>query len=214
MKKVKFGMGGILMLSTMIVSDSAEVFVIYLLAALFHEVGHLLTAKLLGIGIKEIRFEFSGVRICTEEGLISYAQEFLLAFAGPLFNLIGIGGVFLCGGIYGMTPAKLLIHGSSLLYGENGGGWGILGLFALSSAMQAMTNLMPVKSFDGGRMLYSALAVSMGDRIAERVLTVASTAAIFTLWTVALYLMLRISSGLGIYVFAACMFFSLQKDEK
>ena len=88
MKRVKFGLGGMLMLSAMAISDNVWVIVIYLAAALFHELGHLAAARLLCIPVKEIRFEFSGVRICTDTGLTSYRQEILLSLAGPLVNLI------------------------------------------------------------------------------------------------------------------------------
>jgi hypothetical protein len=40
---------------------------------------------------------------------------------------------------------------------------------------------------------------------------VSSAVAAFVLWTVSLYLMLKISAGLGIYVFAACIFFTTLK---
>jgi membrane-associated protease RseP (regulator of RpoE activity) len=83
---------------------------------------------------------------------------------------------------------------------------GILGFFILSSLVQAVTNLMPVQSFDGGRILYCALARYVDSDTAERIVAAASALSAFVLWTVALYLMLRISSGLGIYVFAACIF--------
>lgn len=214
MQRIKFGMGGVLMLSAMMISDSAAVLAVYFAAAFIHELGHLLAAHFLKIGVKEIRFEFSGIRICTEDGLISYRREFLLAMAGPLFNLFGMGVAFVAGAWHQITLGELLICGSNFLSSGIADTGGVLGFFLLSCALQAGTNLLPVKGFDGGRMLYCALAATVGIHIAERVLAIASSAAIFVLWTVALYLMLRISSGLGIYVFVACMFFALVRGEK
>ena len=209
MRRVKFGLGGMLMLSAMAISDNVWVIVIYLAAALFHELGHLAAARLLCIPVKEIRFEFSGVRICTDTGLTSYRQEILLSLAGPLVNLILAALSFFAVGAE-RSFGTLLSLGMELLSGGEISVANSLGFFALSSLIQALTNLLPVNSFDGGRILYCLTALLWGELVADRILSVTSVASALLLWTVALYLMLRISAGLGIYVFAACVFFSLR----
>lgn len=209
MRRVKFGLGGMLMLSAMAISDNVWVIVIYLAAALFHELGHLAAARLLCIPVKEIRFEFSGVRICTDTGLTSYRQEILLSLAGPLVNLI-LATLSFCAVGAERSFGTLLSLGMELLSGGEISVANSLGFFALSSLIQALTNLLPVNSFDGGRILYCLTALLWGELVADRILSVTSVASALLLWTVALYLMLRISAGLGIYVFAACVFFSLR----
>ncbi|MBQ8408373.1 MAG: hypothetical protein IJY39_05855 [Clostridia bacterium] len=206
MKKIKFGLGGLLMLSAMMISDSAAVLTIYLGAALLHELGHLAAARLLGIGIKEIRFDFSGVRICTEEGLTSYRQELLLSLAGPTVSLASAFAVMATNALWGGDLQSLLSGAGVFLSSPQDGAGSPWGFFALSSLIQAISNLLPVESFDGGRALYCALASVADERVARAVLRVASALSAFLLWTVALYLMLRISAGLGIYVFASCIF--------
>ena len=214
MKKIRFGMGGILMFAAMLVSDSAAVLAVYVLAAVFHELGHFLAAKVLKIEIKEVVFSFSGVRIMTEERLTSYKQEFALALAGPMANLL----------IFGTACAAFCLAGSDLqgvfeaaeafFIGDFGNKRGIIGFLALSSLTQAIMNLLPVNSFDGGRMIYCAVAGMKDQYAAERSVSVLSAFSAFFLWTVALYVMLKIGAGLGIYVFAACIFLSCLNSEK
>ncbi|MBQ4091139.1 MAG: hypothetical protein IJC64_02350, partial [Clostridia bacterium] len=88
---------------------------------------------------------------------------------------------------------------------------GALCFFALCSLLQGGLNLLPIKSFDGGRMLYCA-AAALGQRFADTVLAICSGACVLSLWTVALYLMIKIGAGLGIYVFCACLFASTLSD--
>ena len=212
MKKIKFGMGGILMLAAMLISDRAVIIGVYMLAAALHEIGHLLAAKLLKIEIKEIKFGFSGVRIVTDARLTSYKREMLLASAGPCVNLAVLCAVCIAFIWSGMSAVDVLEAGERLLLGEIGI-WELSGFLALSSLVQAIMNLLPVTSFDGGRIIYCAVAEKFSQSAAERILDVTSALSAVVLWALALYLMLRISAGLGIFVFSACIF-AVSREER
>lgn len=210
MKKIKFGIGGLLMLAATIVSDSARVIIVYMLAAFLHEMGHILAAKLMKIEIKEIKFGFFGVRIITDERLTSYKRELLLASAGPAVNIAIFIALLLYFCVNGgeqrlFEAADVFLSGGAATYE------GYFAFFALSSLVQAIFNLMPVNTFDGGRILYCAVAESISERAAAYALSVTTALSAFVLWTAAMYLMLRVSSGLGIFVFAACIFASAPK---
>lgn len=206
LKKLRFGIGGVLMIAAMLVSDSAMVIAVYLAAALWHEAGHLVAARLLRVRVNEVRLGFSGARIVTDERLTSYKTELLLSLAGPLANILGCGAVVVafCAfgkGIEGMTDsAEVFLRSPRMEI------LGILSFFALSSVIQAILNLMPVKTFDGGRILYCAAAELMGEGAGDRILTVTTAFSALILWMIALYLMIKVGGGLGIYVFAACVF--------
>ena len=213
--KVRFGVGGILMISALLISDSGELILIYALAAALHEAGHLLAAKLLKIGVSEIAFGFSGIRIVTDGRLTSYKKEAILAAAGPIVNAV----CFLCSLAaflsWGEGLSAMLAEGGEALSFGLARGKSALAFFALSSLLQSMVNLLPIKSFDGGRIFYCALAEHFGEGVAERGIGISTALSAFVLWTVALYLMLRVSGGLGIFVFAACVFAGgiLKNDE-
>ncbi len=212
LKKLKIGIGAILMALTALISDNVAVIAVYAASALIHELGHLAAARSLKIKVREIRFGFSGVRICTDERLTSYRDEFILAASGPTINFLLIAIVMTVAKCRDMGIYELLDATEAFADGGEINLFGVLGFAALSSALQGGMNLLPVNTFDGGRMLYSAVASAFGQTSADRVLSVASAAAGFVIWTAALYLMLKISAGLGIYVFSACIFLSSLRD--
>lgn len=251
-----------MMILSMAISDSGWVIAVYMLSAALHECGHLAAARVMGIGIDEIRFGFSGARIVTDRRLTSYKNELLLAFCGPLVNILVFLGVLLafwrfggggegylngilwlggedggelwcnlsscgelvtknshkmslgggCGDI--LTPClslggacgRLLVIASDFVVDPKIEWWSVSAFLALSSLVQAFFNLLPVKTFDGGRILYCAVAEVMGERVAQRILELSSALSALILWIVALYLLLKTSGGLGIYVFAICIF--------
>lgn len=208
MKKIKLGFGAIIMAAAMLVSDRVDVIFLYTLSATLHECGHIIAARVLDIKIKEIRFEFSGVRISIEEGITSYKNEFLLAAAGPLVNLSIITITIAVFSFFKITPSNAEILCERFLFCGEYTHFGALGFVALSSVLQGGINLLPVRSFDGGRMTFCLAATLFGERRAENILDIFSAISAFVLWTVALYLMLKISSGLGIYTFSLCLFLS------
>lgn len=212
LKRIKVGVGALLMLGSMMISDRVEVLLLYILSATLHELGHLGAAGVLGIGIREIRFEFSGVRICTEEKLTSYKNELRLAMAGPLVNFVCVTvcvAFFSCFNI-SLNEASALTE--NFLVDGYYSHVGAVGFFAIASLLQGCVNLLPVKTFDGGRICYCAIAMLCREKAAARALDIFSAFSAFLLWTVALYLMLKLSAGLGIYVFAVCIFLSTLKD--
>ena len=89
---------------------------------------------------------------------------------------------------------------------------GVSGFFILVSCVQAAINLMPIKSFDGGRALYCCLTSFFNTTTAQIVVSITSAIFAFALWTISLYLMLRISSGLGIFVFSSSIFVLMLTD--
>jgi len=208
MNKIKLGIGSILMIGAMVFCERADVVILYAVSAGLHECGHLLAAKMLAIPVKEIRFEFSGVRIYTAEGITSYKKEFLLAAVGPCvnFTIITVATViFMLLGISAVRAEELCRQ--FLLDGQYTHS-GALAFVALSSFLQGGINLLPVRTFDGGRMTYCLAAMLFGERRASNLVDIFSALSAFILWTISLYLMLKISSGLGIYVFSACLFLS------
>lgn len=213
MKRVRFGMGGVLMIAAMMISDRAEMIGIYMFSAALHELGHLIAAKLLKIEISEINFGFSGVRIVTEERLTSYKKELLLAMSGPLANILVFSAILVSSIIRKSGAEGMFAEFNGILSGGAMSLEGAASFLAISSLVQAIMNLLPVKTFDGGRILHCSMAELFGDRAAERAVEICSALSAFFLWTVALYLMIRVASGLGIYVFAACIFVSMISED-
>lgn len=187
--------------------------VIYAMAALLHESGHILAAKAQKIKLKEIKLGIFGAKIETDERLISYKSEFFLALAGPAANIIAALIIFAFLGTSEASVNEILEKSSELLHYGGSDASGYLGFFAISSMAHAVSNLVPIARLDGGRALYCAVAAILSDRVAQRILSLTTAISLFVIWTMALYLMLKISSGIGMYVFVCCIFLAtLKKD--
>ena len=110
----------------------------YLLAfsvAFFHEMSHFFAAKLCGVKTEEIKFHPFGISITFEEGYIkSSEKEFIIALAGPLFNILA-----------GLVCA--LFHLDFLYY---------------INISMGIVNLLPCLPLDGGRILKTILAGQQG----------------------------------------------------
>lgn len=213
MGKIRVTAGAWIMLAVALVSGRCDLFLLYGLSALLHETGHLLAAFCRKIKVDEIRIDVSGARIRTKEGAGSYLDEFILCMSGPLVNalVITLGAAF-------FVCQKISISGvaadlEAFVYGERNFA-GALAFLMLCSLFQGAFNLLPIKTFDGGRMLYCTCALLLGQRVGERVISALSALCLLVIWTAALYLLLRLDSGLSVYTFAACIFFSTLCDRE
>lgn len=163
-----------------------------LLAAAFHECGHLLFAKRLHIPISELKLDLFGARISVSPGLISYKEEFFLAAAGPLFSFL----------LSFVLDCPLLVH---------------LGIddfrffvnLRESSLFLGILNLIPVKGFDGARMLSALLSSMLSPDFAEKVDRFLTGIFLILLWGISVYLLLMTGGGLSLFVFSLGLFFKV-----
>lgn len=167
----------------MLLTDRTQLCLAVLTAAFFHELGHLGAARLLRIPIRSIRLDLLGARMDAAGRMISYGEEWLLSAAGPLFSLV--------------------LAALSAVFWE-------VSLFACRlscvSVLLGILNLLPVRSFDGGRMLSSFLSATVGERVSEHTLTVSSFLFLFLLWCFAVYCLLRVGDGLSLLCFTVSLF--------
>ena len=158
-----------------------------IIAVAMHEAGHLACAKALGIRVKSMTLSMLGARIRCES-IPSYGKEFLLAAAGPL---AGIALFVIC---YLFNK----FHVSEFL----------LSTGAVSLAL-AIFNLLPLPSFDGGRMIFCAACSIFSLDKALKISNTLGFISILLLWLLSVYLMLKIASGMAMFVF--CSFFFLKR---
>lgn len=149
-----------------------------LLAACVHELGHLSAARCLHIPIRTLRLHLLGAGLTLGGAPLSYGAEFLLCVAGPLSSLL---------------LAALL----SPLWG-----YALCRQISCASLLLGCLNLLPVRAFDGGRMLSAALSVVCGPEISDRVLTVSSCLCLLFLWATAVYFLLRVGDGISLWCFS------------
>ena len=163
--------------------NSIWVAVLTLISAVIHECGHLLGLWLIGRPTPTLRAVVSGFRIKIPE-LLSYKEELVVLSLGPLMN-IAVGSLLL-----------LLWHGNFLF------------TFALINLLTALSNLLPIETYDGYRIAEAIVGLFSLSHKAVRVLRGLSLIFIVFMTFFSLYLVLRVGSGFWIF---AIFFYSMIK---
>ena len=120
----------------------------YCYAVLFsalHEIGHIIALFCFGKKPKNITFGIMGVRIETTSMTLSYRDECIAAFCGPLVNLI-FAVIFSIVDIEGLP-------------------------FAINSGLFVI-NILPVKTLDGGRFLQNLMLIFADEEKTDRIMRI------------------------------------------
>ncbi len=174
----------------MILSDRSGLCLVTVGAALLHECGHLVAARLLRIPISGLQMSFLGARLEVSGRMLSYGEEWLLCAAGPFASLFAAA---IAAPLWQYTDVARAFSCASLVLG--------------------LLNLLPIQSFDGGRMLSCVLARVGGARVAERGGALCSFFFLFLLWAVAVYFLLRVGDGLALFCFSLSLFLRFFEGE-
>ncbi len=182
--KIKIGFFSILLFLSLLLTHSY-----FALAAtvsvLLHEMGHIAAARLLNIRLKECKIGIYGAGLCPDNHIYSYKEEIALCLAGPLVNITLILVFF---------PLYILHKNEFFLY------------IVASSAVLGALNLLPIQSFDGGRILYCLICHFINQQTAIRVQRTVSFAIIFTVWCLSVYVLLTAGWGLSLFIFSLSIF--------
>ena len=182
--RIKINFFSVMLALSLFITEGWEIlFIIF--PAILHELGHLIAAKACKVGIREMSVTILGARISLD-GYYSYFDEFIISLCGPLVNIICV----ILTAIY-LRYSKM----SNISY-----------LFFSSSLSLALTNLMPIKSFDGGRMLQSILLKKFQISYANIIISATSFVTLFSLWSVSVYFLLRFNTSLSLFIFSISLF--------
>ncbi len=188
--RLRISPGVAILLVFMAAADRSGTVALTLLAALLHECGHLTAARLLGIPPKSLRIDFLGARMDVSGCMLSYGSEWLLCAAGPFTSLLCAAGGAL---LWSRCPPAVTFSCASLVLG--------------------LLNLLPIRSFDGGRMLECALSHFTTPRLTSRVMSLTSFLFLFLLWATAVYFLLRAADGLSLLCFSMSLFLRFFEGE-
>ncbi len=191
-KKLRIGFSVMAMLGATLLGGRMTEFFAALTAAVLHEFGHIAAARLLGVRLCGLSLDLLGARLSTKSSLISYGDELRLAAAGPFVNLV----CFIAAYPLAKTAPAPFIN-----------------TFTAASAGLCLLNLLPIESFDGGRILSCAVSLATDAPAAGRALRLISFFCIFGLWSASLYLLLKTGSSLSLFVFSAALFARLFINE-
>ena len=164
--------------------NEGNIGIITLLAAFFHECGHILAAKRMHIPLRSLRLDLLGARLEASGRMLSYTEEWLLCAAGPLVSLT-----------LSAAAAPLWRFSSSTI------------AFSCVSLLLGCLNLLPIRTFDGGRMMECWLCSFLSVRIAGNIMRIISFVFLFLLWATSVYFLLRVGDGLSLLLFSMSLFF-------
>lgn len=171
------------LLVALLLTDRTHLAAAALLAAAVHEAGHLAAARVMHIPVRSLHFHLLGAGLTTGGRLLTYGEEAALCAAGPLASLC-----------FSAALAPLWEHADLAV------------LLSCASLTLGLLNLLPVRAFDGGRLLEVAIAAHASPAAAERTLTVTSLLSLWVLWAGAVYLLLRAGDGLSLWCFSMSLF--------
>ena len=181
--KIKLSFSGAIMLLALFLTHS-YLSLAALLAAALHELGHIIAARICKIPLGELKLGIFGAALTPKALLCSYKKEIALCLAGPLVNIISALAFF------------------PLLNEDNGFG----SLFISASLFLGILNLLPIYEFDGGRILFCILSSKLSVKTATTVIKTTSLILIFALWSLSIYLLLRLSSSVSLFIFSLSLF--------
>ena len=174
----------VIFFAVLLLFDTTGFSLMTLLAILLHECGHMAAAKCLRIPWRGFSMDFTGARMEVSGRMISFFEEWLLSAAGPLSGLLfaALGAI-----LWKYTQYAV---------------W-----FSCASLLLSLLNLLPIRTFDGGRMLECILLPLWGEAIALRVMRLSSFFCLFLIWAAAIYFLLRAGDGLSLLCFSMTLLF-------
>lgn len=184
--KIKISFFSALMISSLLLTQKYYA-LIPLFVAFLHECGHLAVARIKRIKIQSLDLGIFGARINIDGGIYSYSDEILVCLGGPLVNL-------LCADAAAIIARQFGIRSDAVA------------LFILSSLSLGIINLLPICSFDGGRILFGVIAKRRSLSFAEKILKISSFISLFLIWIISVYLLLKTSASLSLFVFSVSVF--------
>jgi len=149
------------------------------ISALLHEIGHYAAACALGVGVERITVYPFGADMRLSTGLRSYGTDLAVAGAGAAVNL-ALAAAGYAVGSEGVMACNLLLAG---------------------------VNLLPVSGLDGGAILLSLAGLLGGS--GEKLLKITSFLFLFILWLIAVYIFMMTDGDPSLFVLACGLFVSV-----
>lgn len=158
----------------------------FLLAAAMHESGHIAAAHLIGAQITDISVGPLGVRMRYSDFGIGCFASCMICAAGGLVGILSAAVVL-------ATP---LSHIDAAMH------------FALLSACLAAVNLLPIRTLDGGAVLYLVLERRLLPHRAAAIADAISVAASAAFFVVSVYICFTRSSDISLLLISGYFIFA------
>jgi len=157
-------------------SNQLRIYLIIMLFSFFHEIGHILIAKLLNMKVEKIEIMPFGLSVSFYKNFNTSIKEIYVAIAGPIISLIL--GVLCCYIDLNYITTEEAVYSNLLIM---------------------LFNLIPIYPLDGGRIIKGILNLKLGLIKSERltnkisnitiiILTIISSIAVYYYKNIAIFL--------------------------
>lgn len=144
--------------------DKSGMSVIALLACIIHELGHVAMFFFVGYRPTELAFELTGIRLTKPTVSLNYTKEVMVQLAGSGVNFLVFA--LLCSTTTSITTTSI---------------------FAVTHLIIGIFNLLPLKSFDGGKLLEITMFKLMSVKATQIVCTFVDLACITVMLFLSIY---------------------------
>ena len=163
-----------------------------------HEFGHALAARYYGVGTKDITLSPIGGVARLDKLPEKPSQEFIVAIAGPMVNVVIALVIGLALWLFSSTILPHAANGPAALFSESANFFPLL--FLLNLALVGF-NLLPAFPMDGGRMLRSLLSMKLGRLKATRIASLIGRIIAILFLILAVYKGDIVLGFIGLFVF-------------
>ncbi len=153
-----------------------------ILAIIIHELGHFITALLLGVRLRSFSLKPNGGLLTYDFSAVSYQKELAVHLAGSIFGLISV------------VVSVMLCHSYSDSFNK---------FIGISLSLSAV-NLIPIKTLDGHGVLRTALYMifsTENEEKIENITNIASNASLILLWIITVAVELNTEANLSLLIF-------------
>ena len=168
-----------------IITKQINIYAIFIIFTLIHEISHALAGILLGLKLKKFEVMPFGFKITFKENK-DKIKKLIITLAGPLMNLVI------------MTLAIIFGWHTNIIY---------------SNLIIAVFNLIPIYPLDGGRILKSILNIKMNIQKTNEAINKISNITIIILTAVTSILVLYIKN-IAIVVVLAYLWYIVIRENK
>lgn len=158
-------------MTAIILFDTSQTVILGCIAAVIHEMGHLIFMKRFDSFPQKIKINLFDIAIIDNNKYNRpFYQELLITLGGVMMNLI-FGSI--CFALY-------------LTFGYN-----FLLILTGANALLFIYNLLPVDTLDGGQALYLILSSRISEKVTDRIMFVASLVVLFPCTLLGFLLLLK-----------------------
>ena len=186
-----------------LITRKIKIYGILMLFALIHEFGHLICGLILGYKPEKMTILPYGVKISFKanasdynkkilKGNLNLVKKIILAFAGPLTNIICIFITLLIGNKIKFEIYQYIIYSNMLI---------------------ALFNLLPIYPLDGGRILKEILHIFYGLRKSYKISQIISEATLYVITAISSILILYYKN-IAIFIIVIYLWIIVYKNKK